>query len=600
MIIEARKLPEKPTFESELVEKAYKFAKKCHATQLREGGEPYFSHCEGTCQILRDNGVRDENCLAAGLLHDTVEDCKDQGITVDVIRVEFGDEVAELVSDLTKLNSDTDEETLKKIIGKSYINPKVALIKLADRLHNMRTLGAMRPEQQKAKALETLKVYTRLAESLGMWRIKTELEDLSFKYVDPVNYKKTFDSLKDDPRLSPDFIDHLTSRLEQLLADNNIDGRIQTRKGGYWALMKKREKMAREGKSKMDTFEKVNNVISFRVILDKLEDCYQILGKIHNDFGEKVDHKRFHEFIGRNKHVNGYQALQTTLDFPGKGSVEVAIATEEMEEFNNYGIVGLINEGRDLKDYTLKLVFDSEGTAWFLPREAVGADFAALTNQEMLLNAGSVTIDSDDNERSLATVIPNASTVRVNLREPGNDFSLTALKDFCALPLTRDIIAGQEVLIEKEVLMNKGQEKMEEILGPRGLLVLSDVNDKSKINRLLYRLGCQSIDDLYFMLGNGAIKKTKLKRELDSARITKEDLEITSVRIIGPDQLNIFREIIDEINKEGQKNLAGGVHKRVNGNFDIRMLVEKMTPEEEENLRQYLEADPRFTEYIVV
>ncbi|MDD4938313.1 MAG: HD domain-containing protein, partial [Candidatus Shapirobacteria bacterium] len=188
-------------FESERVVSAYNFAQKSHEGQFRKSGEPYFTHCVEVCNILKNEwGITDENYLVAALLHDTVEDC---GLTIEQLKLQFGIEVAELVSGVTKLKSSTDRETLKKVLDKSYINPGVAVIKLADRLHNMRTLQFMKPEKQIEKSQETLDIYTRLAESLGLWNAKTELEDLCFKYLDPEKYQKTLTDLESDPRLSP-------------------------------------------------------------------------------------------------------------------------------------------------------------------------------------------------------------------------------------------------------------------------------------------------------------------------------------------------------------------------------------------------------------
>lgn len=198
-------------FESERVASAYNLAYKSHEGQIRKSGEPYFTHCFEVFKILKDEwGVTDENFLIAGLLHDTVEDT---GVSLKKIQLDFGDEVANLVSGVTKLETNTDQETLKKVLNKTYINPGVAIIMLADRLHNMRTLEFMKPKKQIEKSRETLDVYTRLAESLGMWNVKTELEDWCFKYLDPNNWQKTSVGLAKDQRLSLNFSGYLKSRL---------------------------------------------------------------------------------------------------------------------------------------------------------------------------------------------------------------------------------------------------------------------------------------------------------------------------------------------------------------------------------------------------
>lgn len=572
------------------VSTAYDFAKKSHEGQFRKSGEPYFTHCEAVYAILKDEwGITDENYLIAALLHDTVEDC---GVTIGQIKLQFGNEVAELVSGVTKLKSSTDRETLKKVLDKSYINPGVAVIKLADRLHNMRTLQFMKPEKQIEKSQETLDIYTRLAESLGIWGAKTELEDLCFKYLDPEKYQKILIDLESDPRLSPNFTCYLTSQIEQLLSDNNIDGKIETRKSGCWILNKKREKMALRGKSSCSGFKDVNDVISFRVQLNTVHDCYRVLHEIHSDFGEMVDYDRFDEFIGANKRVNGYEALQTTIDFP-QGPIEIAIMTEEMEEFNNNGIVGLINTKKDLKDYVLKLVFTPTGTVRFLPKNATGVDFAAVINPRVLAEAESINVDGID--KPLTVVIPNASTLRVNLGE-SRRAPLDGLEDFC-LPQTRRTILEQRILENRDGLVDQGQQKLESVLIPRGLLVLSDIGDS--INSLLYKLGCQNIDDLYFMIGNNSIKEDLLNQELDLAGMTKEKLKITSIRLRGKDRPKVLYDVIKQI-CEMNKNIVHIEQKNKNDNFDIRILVKDMSKEEEALLQHYLSDDKRFSEGLVV
>jgi len=579
------------TFESELVNTAYEFAKKYHdQCQPRKSGEPYITHPVGVYKILKDEwSIKDEKCLIAALLHDVVEDTN---VTPEEIKLRFGDEVLELVSGVTKLKASTDRETLKKVLDKSYINPKVALIKLADRLHNMRTLEFMNPEKQIAKSQETLDIYTRLAESLGLWKAKTELEDLCFKYLDPEGYQKTLAELESDSRLTSNFTCYLTSRIEQLLSDNEIEGKIETRKSGCWMLNKKREKMALKGKSSCNDFRDVNDLISFRVQLDKVHDCYRVLHEIHHDFGEMVDYDRFDEFIGANKRVNGYQALQTTINFP-QGSVEIAIMTKEMEEFNNNGIVSLINNGKDVKDYVLKLVFTPTGTVRFLSKNATGVDFAAAISPRVLAEAKSINIDGID--KSLSVVIPNASTLRVNLGE-SRRAPLEGLENYC-LPQTRKTILEQRILEDRDKLITQGQQKMESILTSRGLLVLSDISDS--INPLLYKLGCQSINDLYFMVGNNSIKLNLLNQELDLAEITKEKLKITSIRLIGDDKPKVLVDVIKKIS-EMNKNIIHIEQKNTNGKFNIRILTENMTKDEEETLKQYLGNDSRFSEGLVV
>lgn len=577
-------------FQSKRLASAYDLAKRSHEGQFRKSGEPYFNHCVEVFNILKNEWrIKDENYLISALLHDTVEDTD---ITINQIQSSFGGNVAEIVSGVTKLGSNTDQETLKKVLDKSYINPGVAVIKLADRLHNMRTLEFMKPEKQIEKSRETIDVYARLAESLGIWQAKTELEDLCFKYLEPKKYQKTVSDLNKDKRLDPNFTCYLTSRLEQLLADHNFHGDVETRKSGYWILNEKQWKMGLKGQGNANSFRDVNDIVSFRVKLNSIDECYLALKEIHNNFGDMVDYQRFDEFIGANKGVNGYQALQTTINFP-QGPVEIAIMTKEMEEFNNWGVVSLINNKKDLKNYVLKLVFTPTGSVKFLPKNATGVDFAAAINPRVLAEADSINVDGED--KPLTVVIPNASTVRVNLGE-SRRAPLGGLEEY-ALPQTRKIILEQRILEQKDTLSEKGQGVLEELLRLRGLLVLTDVGNP--IYPILYKLGCQNINDLYYKLGTGSLKEKTISKELDLAGITKENLKITSIRLKGPDKPGILIDVIQKISIMN-KNIAHIEQQNKDQKFNVRILVENMSPDEENSLRQYLSEDKRFNEGLVV
>lgn len=247
--------------------------------------------------------------------------------------------MTDLVEGVTKL--DDDKEILSKVLDKSYLNPGVAIIKLADRLHNMRTLGLMKPEKQHEKARETMDVNTKLAESLGMWEVKTELEDLSYQYLSPKDYLKTKNQVDNDPRRDQLFLAYVKSGLEQLLEENSYHGSMESRFNGYWALKHKQKKDGVQGRRDPDNFSEVNDLVSFRLSLSNVEDCYCFLKILHEKFGEMVDYDRFDEFVGANKRINGYEAIQTTITFPQR-PVEIALVTPEMEEFNKHGVLALI------------------------------------------------------------------------------------------------------------------------------------------------------------------------------------------------------------------------------------------------------------------
>lgn len=570
---------------------AYNLAFKSHDGQFRKSGEPYFSHCTNVLKILHDEwGIENEKYLIAGLLHDGVEDT---GISINQTRMEFGEEVANLVEGVTKLKEGTDKDTLSKVLTKTYLNPGVAVIKLADRLHNMRTLEFMDFKKQLKKSTETLDVYTKLAESLGMWQVKRELEDLCFKYLDPESYKQTKKQIECDERLNPLFINYVESYLDQLLNENDYSGKVELRKNGYWALKEKQRKLAMRGKCNPDSFSEINDILSFRVKVSNVENCYRFLNALHQNLGKIVDYDRFDEFIGANKRVNGYEAIQTTLNFP-EGPVEIAIVTDEMEDFNNWGVVNLIKKGDvDLKDYVLKLVFTPSNSIRFMDKKATGVDFAALINPNILADA--IFIKVDDVEKATSTVIPNASTVEVITGKPRRAPE-EGMEKYC-LPETKKIIKEQRTLEKRDKLIEMGKEVLEKILSHRGLL---DINDLSLdiINPIYFNFGCLGSDDLLFMVGNRSIKTSELNIELDKAHITKTELGVSTIRLTGNDQPGILIDIAKIINKTGA-NITHIDQVNINDIFNLRIIVKGLSSVQENTLRESLKNDSRFESIIV-
>jgi len=581
---------------SEKVKKAYLLASKSHEGQFRKSGEPYFSHCLAVFKILRDEwGIDQEEYLIAALLHDVVEDTN---ITLHELRMEFGDNVAELVEGVTKLSEGSDKDTLAKVLEKTYLNPGVAIVKLADRLHNMRTLEHMKPIKQIEKSTETLDVYARLAESLGMWQVKRELEDLCYQYLDPSGYEETKQQIDSDSRSAPLFVSYLESRVQQLLVGDSFHGEVEVRNNGYWALKNKQRKLSLQGKCSPDGFEEINDVISLRVVLPETKDCYSFLRILHESFGEMVDYDRYDEFIGANKRVNGYQALQTTINSP-QGPVEIAMVTPKMEEFNNWGVVELIrNNQPSLKEYVLKLVFTPSGSLRFMPKEATGVDFANSISPRVLAEAKSILINGVENP--ISTVIPNASTVEVNIGELRRA-PIQNVESYC-LPTTRKDIMELRRQEKKDVLIEKGKNIVEQLLSPRGLLDLTDLG--SIVNPILYSFGCQGCGDLYFMLGNGSIKTSELESKFDDAQITKKDLALSTIRLSGKDQPKILIDIVKTISamdtsivRINQNNKA---NEKVGDTFNLRIVVKGLTREQEEELSKVFSKDSRFDLSLVV
>ena len=317
-----------------LVEKAWKFAEKAHAGQVRKSGEPYFTHPCLVASILTDLMI-DPPTIAAGLLHDTVEDC--EGVTPEIIRAEFGQEVADLVDGVTKLNKldfanreEAQAESLRKMILAMSRDIRVVLIKLADRLHNMRTLKYQPEDRRIAIARETLDIYAPLAHRLGVYALKQELEDLSLKYIDPEGYNRIVHLVgmkraerEESIRL---VIDELSERLDQQGIHFDIDGRSKH----FYSIYRK---MILQQKS----FDQIYDLIAIRVIVDTIPDCYTVLGIVHTLWNQVPG--RFKDYISVPK-ANMYQSLHTTvvggrkIPFP----FEVQIRTWEMHRVAEYGI----------------------------------------------------------------------------------------------------------------------------------------------------------------------------------------------------------------------------------------------------------------------
>ena len=317
-----------------LVEKAYHFAEKAHAGQKRKSGEPYFIHPCFVASILTELMI-DPPTIAAGLLHDTVEDC--DGIELEDIRREFGNEVAELVDGVTKLNKldfanreEAQAESLRKMILAMSRDIRVVLIKLADRLHNMRTLRFQAPERQVAIARETLDIYAPLAHRLGVYAIKTELEDLSLRYIDPAGYQMLVQKVgmkrqerENNIRM---VIEELSAKLDEAHIHYDVDGRPKH----FYSIYKK---MVLQNKP----FDQIYDLIAIRVIVDSVQDCYAVLGIVHTLWNQVPG--RFKDYISVPK-GNMYQSLHTTvvggrrMPFP----FEVQIRTWEMHRIAEYGI----------------------------------------------------------------------------------------------------------------------------------------------------------------------------------------------------------------------------------------------------------------------
>lgn len=315
-----------------LVERAYKYAEEAHRSQKRNSGEAYIVHPVGVAIILSELEM-DSECIAAGLLHDVIEDVEKDNY--NTVKNEFGQVIADLVEGVTKLdkipfvsNEQRQIENVRKMFFAMASDIRVIIIKLADRLHNMRTLMYMPEDKQRRIAKETLDVYAPLAHRLGLQRIKWELEDLSLKYLDSVAYYEIADSVHMKKQEREEYVNEIIRLFEKKLADMHIEGEIMGRVKHYYSIYRK---MFTQGK----TIDEIYDLFAVRIIVNDLNDCYAALGMVHEMFTPIPG--RVKDYIAMPK-PNMYQSLHTTLIGPKGYPFEVQIRTWQMHKIAENGI----------------------------------------------------------------------------------------------------------------------------------------------------------------------------------------------------------------------------------------------------------------------
>ena len=321
-----------PSTDISMIEKAYKIAKEAHKDQVRKSGEPYIIHPLWVGIILADLEM-DKETIVAGMLHDAVEDTD---MTLEDITKEFGEEVALLVDGVTKLGQlsysqdklEVQAENLRKMFLAMAKDIRVIIIKLADRLHNMRTLEFMTPAKQQEKARETMDIYAPIAQRLGISKIKTELDDLSLKYWKPDVYYQLVKDLNERKTEREEFVQQIVAEVSKHMKNANIKAKVYGRVKHFFSIYKK---MVNQNK----TLDQVYDLFAVRIIVDSVKDCYAALGVIHEMYTPIPG--RFKDYIAMPK-PNMYQSLHTTLMGPSGQPFEIQIRTEEMHKTAEYGI----------------------------------------------------------------------------------------------------------------------------------------------------------------------------------------------------------------------------------------------------------------------
>ena len=312
--------------------KAYDFAVKAHSNQKRASGDPYSVHPIEVANILTDLKL-DSATITTGLLHDTIEDTY---ATYETIKGEFGDEVADLVDGVTKISalennasSNSKAENFRKLILATSKDIRVLLVKIADRLHNIRTIKAISKEEKRKRiSQETMEIYAPLADRMGMHRIRDELEDLSFEILNNdarLLIQKRLDEIKLDKK---DIFETLSNEIRKLLDQNKISSKIYGREKTPFSIWRKVQK-------KRVSLEQITDIIGFRIILDNVDDCYKTLGIIHKEYN--CIPGKFKDYISSAK-INGYKSIHTAVIGSNRKPIEIQIRTKEMHDFAERGI----------------------------------------------------------------------------------------------------------------------------------------------------------------------------------------------------------------------------------------------------------------------
>ncbi len=515
------------------IESAYHFAKRCHEGQRRKSGEPYIIHPLAVAQIVAEELKLDSESIEAALLHDCIEDTA--ATYADIARL-FSPTVADLVEGVSKLTriqyatkEDEQMENLRKMLIAMSKDIRVILIKISDRLHNMRTMEYQSPAKQKQKSLETMEIYAPIAHRLGMQRIKWELEDLSLKYLDPVGFEEINSSLQLKAKEYDAFMkktqDQIDKRLQEMHIPHTVYGRMKHPYSIY-------RKMFSQNKQLDEIFD----LFAFRVIVGSVGDCYNVLGVIHDLYKPILG--RFKDYIGTPK-PNGYQSLHTTVMGSDGIPFEVQIRTEEMHEIAEYGVAahwkykqggaGAGTEGKyewvrrllenqdgtDAEEYihSLKVdmfsdevfVFTPNGDVQNLPAGATPIDFAyaihSAVGNHMIgakINGRIVTLDSSLKNGDIVEIITSKSA-----KGPSRDW-LKIAKSSEARSKIRQWFKKEK----KDENIVAGRAAFEAELKHCGI-AMKEVMDPELLTNVLRRTSYSTLEELYAAIGYGGFTAQK-------------------------------------------------------------------------------------------
>lgn len=529
----------------ELINKAYAFIMDKHKGQKRKSGEPYTIHLIWVAYILATLQTGPAT-ITAGLLHDVMEDCD---VSREEMVKEFGEEITSLVEGVTKIGKmpfKEEEEVYAENHRKIYIamakDIRVILIKFADRLHNMRTLQYMRPEKQKRISRETLEVYTPIAHRLGLSDIKTELEDLSLSYLDPIAYHEIANLLKTKQDERKESVDKMMKEVEKLLIENHYQYRILGRAKSIYSIYKKMFK-------KHKRFDELYDLYALRIILQNKLDCYSVLGLIHDHY--RPIPGRFKDYIAMPK-PNMYQSLHTSVIGEDGNTFEVQIRTEEMDELAERGVAAhwrykegkgyspkaeqkeigeklqwlreFISLSDDIKDGDAKEYYDSlrrdifeanvyvltpQGKIVELPNGSTPVDFAYRIHTEVghhtvgaLVNNVMVPIDTKLNTGDVCEIKTNKQSAG-----PSEDW-LKFVRTAGARNKIRQFITNREAETRKDTV-EEGRKILKDELRKRGLDEKKFM-DADTYKTYLGAFGARNFEDILYFLGKKSLSTLTL------------------------------------------------------------------------------------------
>ena len=546
--LEAKVREYRPKDDLSELDRAFRFARQWHEGQMRDSGDPYMAHPAMVALVLADMRM-DMVAMQTGLLHDVVEDTS---VTVEQVRAAFGEEVARCVDGVTKLSKldfysaeERQAESFRKMLLAMVEDIRVILVKLADRLHNMRTLGYLGPDRRERIARETIEIYAPIAHRLGMGKVRNELEDLAFQYLEPDAYKEITAAMETRRHSNEEFLAEIRLAVETETRRENIPARIDGRVKRPYSVFQKmrRQKIA---------IEEVYDLLALRIVTDSVKNCYAALGLIHNRW--RPIPGRIKDFIAIPR-PNLYQSLHTSVVGPHGQTFEVQIRTEEMHRIAEEGIAAhwkykegrkgpaaddqriawlrhLVDWQRDVQDpgefmSTLKVdlypeevyTFTPRGRVMVLPRDATPIDFAYAIHSDV----GASCVGAKVNGRivPLRSALRNGDIVEIITQAnhtPSKDW-LAFVKTSRARNKIKHVINASERLKAIEI----GQKYLDK--EARRLGVQLSRAGKSELDRVASDYGYSKMEDLYAALGYGRYSARQVLGKIAPGTVFAEEEE---------------------------------------------------------------------------